>query len=181
MWLSQVKISTLPARQRMRREIPSSSCFLLPLWALQELKKEPDDSCQKIPRSYPHPCPVHLSRIFKNRLLFLGQNIKSVFYLCPRAVGHALILYPLPKLSTANVFFTIKTTIKKKTSAQTGSCLTYEIQGIKLAPVSSKTKKPELHAFLGDSHLLQELMLEFPWQDKQFQWEGKPRQVEVSI
>lgn len=33
-------------------------------------------------------------------------------------------------------------------------------------PISSETNNPELHAFLGHSHLLQQLELEFPWQDK---------------
>lgn len=181
-WLSKKKNYFYPPCQAENMQgdpFLSALCFLLPLWAPQELKR----ARWFQPRKFQGLTliPVHSSRIFKNKLLFPGQNVKSAFYLCPRTVGHALTLYPFPELSTVNVFFTIKTTIGKKPSAQTGSCLTYEIPGIKLTPVSSKTKKPELHAFLGDSHLLQELKLEFPWQDKQFQWEGKPKQVEVSI
>lgn len=145
--------------------------------------KKADDSCQKLSTSLPCHCPGCWNRKCQTNLQVWGWDRKSGFYQWPRAVGHALPWAVTP-LHHDNY-----PPHHEGKYGKEPLCIARQLHHLgQLTPISSETNNPELHGCLGHSHLLQQLELEFPWQDTQKcqkslagHWEDEPRQVEARL
>lgn len=137
--------------------------------------KEAGDSCQNLSLATVLAAETGNAKLISRSEAGRG---KVVFISGP---GHFPELQP--HFTTANILLTIRENKEKPL------CIARQLHHLgQITPISSETNNPELHVFLGHSHLLQQLELEFPWQDKQKcqkslagHWEDEPKQVEAQL